>query len=585
MDPLARWMLTYLLHSTALLGAAWLVRLALGERRLAVQEAVLRAALVGGLVTASLQIGLDVRPIGGAFTVSAAPAALAVTPASAPIAGSGGLESLPPSSWRRGPVVAPTLAARAAAAVAAVTPRWRTGLAALWAALAAVALTRLVVAALRLRRLLRCRRPIRPGELAPGAATAARALGLRRPVLLSEAPRLSVPLATGVLRPEVCLPTRALGELGAEEQVALCAHELAHLARHDPAWVLLARLVEALAPLQPLNAWARRRLQDLAECLSDDLAVSASARPLGLARSLVDVASWTFGERPLLPVAASGALSVRSRLGHRVERLMDPARTVERPRRALLPAAAAVVLATALVTPGVSGSAAPPPAPPAQPAPAAQTAPPAPSAPKAEPATKAQPAPRAQSAPKAQPAPKADAVPRGEAEERLERLSRRIEERARLHDADMKALETEIEAIVSRIRPHEEDLQLLGRDMEKAAEDLAEAVSADLEAGAGRKSERTAEAARRMAEAEDRLRAVTREIRMPSEEIRALAEKARALAEQARPTDEEIREIHRLSADAARLGAEQARDAMQIAREALRQAREALRRGADGFQD
>ena len=46
MEPLVRWLLTYLLHSTVLLGAAWLVRLALGERRLAVQEAVLRAALV-----------------------------------------------------------------------------------------------------------------------------------------------------------------------------------------------------------------------------------------------------------------------------------------------------------------------------------------------------------------------------------------------------------------------------------------------------------------------------------------------------------------------------------------------------------
>ena len=246
-----------------------------------------------------------------------------------------------------------------------MSTRWRAGLAVAWAALALVALARLLVAASRLRRVLRCRRPLRPGELAPGALLAAHALGLRRPVL-SEAPRLSVPLATGVLRPEVCLPSRALGELGADEQVALCAHELAHLARRDPAWVLLARLVEALAPVQPMNAWARRRLSDLAECLSDDLAVSASARPLGLARSLVDVASWTLGERPLIPVAASGALSVRSRLGHRVERLMDPARAVERPRRALLPAAALVVLATALVTPVVSGSAVPPPAAPAQ---------------------------------------------------------------------------------------------------------------------------------------------------------------------------------------------------------------------------
>ncbi len=562
MDPLARWMLTYLLHSTVLLGAAWLVRLALGERRLAIQEAVLRAALAGGLVTASLQIGLDVRPIGGAFTVPAAQAALAVTPAPAPIARSGGLGSLPPSSWRRGPAAASSLLARAAALI----PRWKTGLAALWAALAIVALTRLVVAALRLRRLLRCRRPIRPGELAPGAAAAAHSLGLRRPVILSEAPRLSVPLATGVLRPEVCLPSRALGELGAEEQVALCAHELAHLARHDPAWVLLARLIEALAPLQPLNAWARRRLQDLAECLSDDLAVSATARPLGLARSLVDVASWTFGERPLLPVAASGALSVRSRLGHRVERLMDTARAVERPRRVLLPAAALVVLATALVTPVVSGSAALPapqePAPPAKPA---------------------TPAPPAKAAPPAQAASKAEVEV--EVEERLETLSRQIEERARLHETDMKALETEIEATLSKIRPHEAELELLGRDMEKAAVDLTEAVSADLEGGAGRKSERTAEAARRMAETERRVRALTREVRMPSEEIRALAEKARALAEQARPTHEEMKQIRRLSADAARQGAAQARDAMRLAAEALRQAREALRRSADRPQD
>ena len=66
MEPLTSWLLTYLLHSTVLLGAAALVRLALGERRLALQEAVLRAALVGGLVTASLQVGLDLRPIGGA---------------------------------------------------------------------------------------------------------------------------------------------------------------------------------------------------------------------------------------------------------------------------------------------------------------------------------------------------------------------------------------------------------------------------------------------------------------------------------------------------------------------------------------
>jgi hypothetical protein len=340
--------------------------------------------------------------------------------------------------------------------------------------------------------------------------------------------------------------------------VALCAHEIAHLARQDPAWVLVARLVEALAPLQPMNAWARRRLSDLAECLSDDLAVSASGRPLGLARSLVDVASWTLGKRPFLPVAASGALSVRSRLGHRVERLMDPARTVERPHRTLLPAAALVVLATALVTPVVSGS-------------AAAQAPPAPVRP-------ADPAPATQPTPKAQPAPKADA------EAQLNALTRRIEERAHLHAADTKALEAQIEAAVSKMHPREAEMEALGREIATAAQAFTEAVSADLATGAGHKSEKTAEAARQLAEAEAKVRAATREIRVPADEIHALAEQARALAEQARPTAEEMNEIRRLTAETVRRQAEETRDAMRIAMEALRQAREAVRQSGKDLQ-
>ena len=649
MEPVVRWLLTYLLHSTLLLGLAALARLALRERRLALQEALLRAALVGGFVTAGLQVGLDLRPLGGSLAMPAAlavpgsssaargPSALAalavpgarptfaVAPAPGRAAGSGGLAIDAPPARLESPAPASIVPAWLAHAVGAA--RLPGGLALAWAALAGVALARLGVAAVRLRRLLRGRRPIDAGALGPLAARLGRALGLRHPVPLSAAERLSVPLATGVLRPEVCLPARAVAELGTDEQAALCAHELAHVARRDPAWLLLARLAEALAPVQPLNAWARRRLQDVAECLSDDLAVAASGRPLGLARSLVDVASWTLGDRSLPPVAAMGAVSARSRLGHRVERLMDPARTLERPRRLLLPAAAAAVLATALVSPVVSGSvteeepqpvaepqAAPgrqpvaepqpvqeamavqepqpapeaesaqqpdPPEPPA--APKARPAP-APRAPRAAPAPPPQPAPKARPAPAPRPAPKAEA-PSAESRQRLEQLSRQIAERARLHEAEMEKLEAEIEAIVSKMRPDPGEMERLGAEMEKAARELAESVSADVSAEVGKKSERTAEAARRMAELEKDLRETTRAIRVPAEEMRALAEKARALAEQARPTPEELREIRRLSSDQARLAAEQARlsadqvrDAMRVAREALRQAREELRR-------
>ena len=69
MSGVTSWLLTYLLHSTVLLGGAALVGLVLRERRLGVQEAVLRAALVGGFLTASLQLGLGVQPLGGVFTL------------------------------------------------------------------------------------------------------------------------------------------------------------------------------------------------------------------------------------------------------------------------------------------------------------------------------------------------------------------------------------------------------------------------------------------------------------------------------------------------------------------------------------
>jgi Zn-dependent protease with chaperone function len=268
--------------------------LALGERRLVLQEALLRAALLGGFVTASLQVGLGVRPLGGALAVRTdrAPVATHRSPAGEPVT-LAPAAVLAPGAY---PVEAPVLPEVATSAVVGrwfgrLPWAWQDVLAGAWTALALLALTRLVVAAVRLRQLLRQRRPLAGRDLGLQPWLVAEALGLRR-VRLSAAPRLAVPLATGVLWPEVCLPTRVLEDLAPEERTALCAHELAHLARRDPAWILLARLIEALAPLQPLNRWARSRLQDIAECLSVDLAVAACGRPLGLARSLVDVASW-----------------------------------------------------------------------------------------------------------------------------------------------------------------------------------------------------------------------------------------------------------------------------------------------------
>jgi hypothetical protein len=65
------WLLTSLVHSTILLGTAWAVSRLLGERRLSLQETLLRLALVSGLLTSGLQLGLGVQPLAGKLEMNA----------------------------------------------------------------------------------------------------------------------------------------------------------------------------------------------------------------------------------------------------------------------------------------------------------------------------------------------------------------------------------------------------------------------------------------------------------------------------------------------------------------------------------
>jgi beta-lactamase regulating signal transducer with metallopeptidase domain len=540
MALLTSWLLTYLLHSTLLLAGAAVLCHVLKERRLGLQEAVLRAALVGGFLTASLQLGLGVRPLGGVLALPEDPATVA-SGEPAQIPGAAAIASPERADIVFGSL--PTVleevraeddAERGPAGWSFPAPSvWSPALTGLWGAVALLALLRLSVAAVRLRRLLRQRHRLAGEHLVSRAELLAAGLGLRRPVPLSSVPRLEVPLATGVLRPEVCLPTRALEELEEEQQVALCAHELAHVARRDPAWILVARLAEALVPLQPFNTWARRRLQHLAECLSDDLAVAASGRPLGLARSLVDVASWTVAETLAFP-AAAGALSARSRLGQRVERLMDPVRRLERPGRLLLPLAAVAVLATALVTPVVSGS----PVASALPEPL-QGPPEAAPAPEARPAPEAPPAPPA---PEAPPAPKAPEVPASEAAERLEELTRTIQERITAQTTGMAELGEEIQALVHASVPDAAEMERLREQIASAAHILAEAREAGEEG-----SREVEEAREQMREARKQLREATRGAGISPDQRQRLREKSRQIARAARLTAEEREEMRRLT--------------------------------------
>ena len=60
---LSAWLLTYLVHSSVLLGFACLLWRWLPATSLPAKEFLLKVGLIGGLLTASLQIGLGLQPL------------------------------------------------------------------------------------------------------------------------------------------------------------------------------------------------------------------------------------------------------------------------------------------------------------------------------------------------------------------------------------------------------------------------------------------------------------------------------------------------------------------------------------------
>jgi Zn-dependent protease with chaperone function len=369
MNALA-WMLTYLLHSTLLLGLAWLVSKPLSRWSVSAEEAVWKLALVGALFTASIQLAAGWQPLAGRWNLgasSAVPVATLAVPAPAAM-------DLPAVPEARLAIL--RAMEKTAEPVPAPVPSWRTpSLSVLalgtWAFGALLLLSAFGRSYLRLGRRLSHRPRVVGGDLHRQLQALVAEAGLDGSVRLTCSSRVPVPVALGLREPEICVPPRALAGLTEEQQEGMLAHELAHLARRDPFWLVLGQAVACVLFFQPLNWVARRRLREISEMLSDEWAVARTGRPLSLAGCLAEVAGWSVGTRRL-PVP--GMADQPSSLGRRIRRLLDETRSPENPaRRAWLAAGMGVlVIVVAAAAPAVS-TARPeePPAKPAAQAPAA----------------------------------------------------------------------------------------------------------------------------------------------------------------------------------------------------------------------
>ena len=351
------WLLTYLVHSTVLiLGALALTALGI-VRSHAARDTLWKVALVGGLLTTTAQLALSVRPWAGHLALDSQPASELVDVA--------GVRDVPVTPRSSG--LAEPAAAAFAGAIAAEPPAgqpettravrsfvrdlhisWPALILNLWFVTALGFGSRLLWTRFSLAGALRDRRDVEDEALLDELAALAVSAGVRPP-RLTTSEYLSGPIAFGH---EICLPERVITRLTRCEQRAVLAHELGHVVRRDPAWLMVALAIESVFFVQPLNRLARRRLRAASEYLCDDWAAERTGG-IVLARCLAEVAGWVQA-RPA-PAVVAGMAGHCSHLVSRVERLLDGSRPVP-PARWVVRAASGLLALTliAWTVPGVA---------------------------------------------------------------------------------------------------------------------------------------------------------------------------------------------------------------------------------------
>lgn len=349
------WLLTYLLHSTVLLAGA-LALASIGiVRSHAARDTLWKVALIGGLLTATAQVALQVRPYAGHVALSSHPESAFVdvsgvrevraTPLPAPLteAGAQFAADIAAAPAGTGPV------REVRSLVRDLHISWPAILLNFWFIGALGFGARLLWTRIALKHALRHRRDLEAHALNEMLEELAITAEIRVP-RLTVSDRISGPIAFGH---EICLPERVLTHLSQAEQRAVLAHELGHVVRRDPAWLMAALAIESLLYLQPLNRFVRRRLRAASEYLCDDWAAERTGGMI-LAQCLAEVAGWVKAQPA--PAVAPGMAGHCSHLVSRVERLLEGS-VPARPTRWIVRAGAGA-LALGLVAWSVPGVAA-----------------------------------------------------------------------------------------------------------------------------------------------------------------------------------------------------------------------------------
>jgi len=370
---LASWIGTYWVHSSLILGAAWLLLRTIPRDSHRLRESIWKTALLAGFVTASIQSALPALVSTDwpqQLTRSGAESSLASHSALTSAAGSRTPDNLPTTSREASSEASPAPSASLAPAAspapspspsrfaARITPSaepptqraelaagpsvvtsapngnsastsqnvWELApsllwlIATLWFGGALIGSIRWARARRQLFRRIDPRKVLERGALFETLQDLTKRASVRVAVRLTDSPQAPSPMALN--RAEICIPAASMTELSQSEQRAMLAHELGHIVRKDPLWLAFSHWIETLFFFQPLNRVARKEIQREAEFLADDWALAHSEGGLVLARCLATVADWVgAGQTRLSTVSAMAEHD--SSLVDRVQRLVD----------------------------------------------------------------------------------------------------------------------------------------------------------------------------------------------------------------------------------------------------------------------
>jgi beta-lactamase regulating signal transducer with metallopeptidase domain len=195
-------------------------------------------------------------------------------------------------------------------------------LVALWIAGALVGLLRLGVAWNRLNAIIRAARPA-VGSPETILAECRGLLGVDRDIALVASDRIASPFAAGIGRACIVLPTTWAARASRDQLRTVLLHEAAHVARRDPAIVLMQQLAAAFYWFHPLVRLFNARLAEAREETCDNHVLAAIDAP-AYSRTLLTLAQVVQPLRPL--PAAAGLFASRWRLEHRIAGLLDERR-------------------------------------------------------------------------------------------------------------------------------------------------------------------------------------------------------------------------------------------------------------------